>query len=107
MKNKKQEDRRKYYDEIFKSVDETERKLVDRLIDEVVYYEDEMDRLRELPWVAVNPRNPAIQKTTAAAKVYKGIAGQYMNAIRILLNVLRKVETSEQDELLKRLEEFT
>ena len=99
-------ERRKFYDEIFKNVDETERQLVDRLIDEVVYYEEEMTRLRELPWVAVNPKNPAIQKETAAAKVYKGVASHYMNAIRILLNVLRKVESSAQDDLMRKLEEF-
>ena len=29
-----------------------------------------------------------------------------MNAVRILINVLRKVESSAADELLKRLEEF-
>lgn len=100
------EDRKKFYEKIFESVDETERQLVDRLIDEVVYLEEEMQRCRELPFVAVNPRNPAIQKVTAAAKVYKGLASQYMNGIRILLNVLRKVESAETDALLKKLEEF-
>ena len=92
---------------IFKDVDETERLLVDNLISEVVYYEEEMEKLKLLPFISINPKNPAKQKTTAAAKLYKEYATSYMNAIRILLNILRKVESSAQDELLRRLEEFS
>lgn len=92
---------------IFKDVDESERLLVDNLISEVVYYEFEMEKLKQLPFISVNPKNPAKQKTTAAAKLYKEYATSYMNAIRILLNILRKVESSAQDELLRRLEEFS
>ena len=99
-------DRKQFYLNIFDSADESERKLVDRMIDEVVYLEEEMAELKQLPFVAVNPKNPAMQRVTPAAKVYKDCLSQYNNSIRILLNVLRKVETSAQDELMKRLEEF-
>lgn len=99
-------DRKQFYLNIFESADESERKLVDRMIDEVVYLEEEMAELKQLPFVAVNPKNPAMQRVTPAAKVYKDCLSQYNNSIRILLNVLRKVETSAQDELMKKLEEF-
>lgn len=99
--------RMKELDELFRDVDENEKKLVDNLISEVIYYEDQMAQLKQLPFINVNPKNPAQQKTTAAAKLYKEYATSYMNAIRILLNVLRKVESSAQDELLRRLEEFS
>lgn len=102
----KSENRRAEYDEIFRDVDPTERRLVDRLIDECVYYEEQMAELRKLPFVAVHPKNRNLQKTTAAARVYKEYATSYMNALRILLNILRKVESEEQNELLRRLEEF-
>lgn len=102
----KKSERRKEYDEIFRNVDETERQLVDRLIDEVVYYEEQMTELKKLPFISTNPKNPVQQKTTAAARLYKEYATSYMNAIRILLNILRKVETSAQDDLIRRLEEF-
>ena len=65
-----------------------------------------MERLKKMPFISVNPKNPARQKVTAAARLYKEYVTSYMNALRILLNVLRKVETSAQDELLKRLGEF-
>ena len=94
-------------EELFRDVDENEKKLADKLILEVAFYEEQMDNLKQLPFINVNPKNPAQQKTTAAARLYKEYATSYMNGLRILLNILRKVETSAQDELLKRLEEFS
>ena len=102
----KKADRRAEYDKMFENVDETERKLVDRLIDECVYYEEQMSELRKLPFISVHPTRPNLQKTTSAAKLYKEYATSYMNALRILLNILRKVESEEQNELLRKLEEF-
>lgn len=98
--------RREELDEIFRDVDEDEKKLVNHLIDEVVFLEEQMIRLKALPFISVHPKNSALQKTTSAAKQYKECSQSYMNATRILLNVLRKVESSEQDALLRRLEEF-
>lgn len=98
--------RREQLDAIFKNVDENERELVDRLIGEVAFLEDKMEELRALPFVAFHPTNPARQKTTAAAKLYKECSQSYMNAIRILAGVLRKVESTEEDALMRRLDEF-
>ena len=99
--------RREELDEIFRDAEETEKKLVDKLIEEVIYYEEQMRELKKLPFIAVHPKNPSLQKITPAAKLYKEYATSYMNALRILLNILRKVETAAQDELLRKLEEFT
>lgn len=92
---------------IFKHVDENERELVTPLIEQVIFLEERMDELREMPFVRINPKNPLMQKTTPAAKLYKECMQSYMNAIRILLNTLRKVESSAADELLERLKEFS
>ena len=92
--------------EIFKDVDENEQKLIDPLLEEVIYLEEQMKYLRTLPQIKVHPENNAIQKKTEAAKLYKEYSQSYMNAIRILIGVLHKVDSSAQDELLKRLEEF-
>ena len=99
--------RREELDEIFRDVDEDEKKLVNHLINEVIFLEEQMTLLKKLPFIRVHPNNPALQKATPAAKQYKEYSQSYMNATRILLNVLRKVESSAQDELLKRLEEFS
>lgn len=106
-KNAGNNSRKQQYDHIFRAVDEDERGLVDRLINECVWYEEQMLALRKYPFIAVHPKRPELQRVTAAARLYKEYATSYMNAIRILLNVLRKVEASAQDDLLKRLEEFS
>lgn len=99
-------DRRKQLDEIFRDVDEDKKRLVDRLLDEVVYLEEQMEELKKLPFLAVHPENSSRQKVTPAAKLYKECSQSYMNAIRILAGVLNKVETSAQDDLMSMLEQF-
>ena len=59
-----------------------------------------------MPFISVHPKNPALQKKTEAAKLYKELCANYANIIRILLNTLRKVESDAQNELLQRLAEF-
>lgn len=98
--------RREELDEIFKNIDEDQKQLINRLLDEVVFLEEQMAELKKLPFVNVHPKNPALQKTTSAAKLYKECSQSYMNAIRILSSLLQKVESSTQDELLKLLESF-
>lgn len=102
-----QDSRRKELDEIFSDIDENEKKLIDPLLDEVVFLENRMTELKKVPFISFHPKNKALQKTTPAAKEYKNCTQSYMNAIRILCSILNKVESSAQDELLKRLEEFS
>ena len=98
--------RRDQLEEIFRNVDDDEKQLVDKLIDEVVFLEDRMKELKQLPFIAVHPENPSRQKVTSAAKLYKDCSASYMNALRILISILRKVEASAQDDLLRMLEEY-
>lgn len=100
------ENRRKELDNIFRNIDEGEKQLLSPLIDEVVFLEQRMEELKRLPFVAVNAKNPALQKTTSAAKLYKECSQSYMNAIRILCNSLRKVDSNSADDLRRMLEEF-
>lgn len=92
--------------DIFKDIDPCERMLVQNLIKETAYLEERMDELKKMPFIRVSDKDPAKQRTTAAAKQYKECSQSYMNAVRILLNTLRKAESSAQDELLKMLEEY-
>lgn len=86
--------------------DDKERELVDHLIDEMVFIEGQMAKLKEMPFVSMHPAYPGIQKATAAAKQYKELSQSYMNAVRILLSLLRKADTSALDALTKQLEAF-
>lgn len=100
------DERRAYFDDILRNVDEKERALVDGLLDEIVYYEEQMQQLREQPFIIYHPKLPGVTKVSPSARLYKDFRNSYMNAIRIILNVLRKVESDAQDDLLKKLEEF-
>lgn len=93
--------------EIFRDVEETEKALVGRLIEEAAFLEEQMAELKKLPFIRTKPGEPALQKTTPAAKLYKECSQSYANIIRILLNVIRKTESDAENELLRKLEEFT
>lgn len=92
---------------LFEHIDEDERELISPLLEQVLFLEYRMFELQKLPFIKINPKNPMMQKVTPAAKLYKECMQSYMNAIRILLNTLRKVESSAADELLEHLKEFT
>lgn len=91
---------------LFADIDKKERSLVDNLISEAVYLEEEMEALRTKPFLNVHPKNPTLVRQSPAAKLYKDCSHVYGNYIRILLTTLRKTDTTAQDELLKKLEEF-
>ena len=100
------EKRREQLNEIFKNVDESQKQLIDPLLDELVRLEDEIAELRKLPQLRVHPNNPSIQKLTPAARLLKMELQSYMNAVRILSGILRKIESTTQDELLEALKQF-
>lgn len=100
------DNRRTELDNIFRNINEGEKQLLNPLIDQVVFLEEEMNDLKKLPFVRIHPKDPAIQKTTPAAKLYKECSQSYMNAIRILCNSLRKIDDNSADDLRRRLEEF-
>lgn len=100
-------DRRKQLDEIFKDVDKSKRLLLDDLLDEVCFMEDQMRELRKLPHIRIHPKDPTRQKLTPAGRQYKICLQSYKDAIRILVGVLNKIESGEQDALLAVLKEFS
>ena len=98
------DERRNQLNQLFQDIDEKE--LIEPLIEEVAFLEKRMSELREMPFISVNPKNKHQTKPTTYARQYKECLQSYKDAIRILINVLRKAEFAEQEELLKRLEEF-
>ena len=89
---------------LFKDVDEKQINLVDRLLDEVVHIEKELDYLKTLPTIRVHPKDSSKQEITPAGKLYKDMAAQYMNAIRILGSILGKSSGDEYDPVAEFLE---
>lgn len=91
---------------LFKDVDENQKKLVDRLVDEVVHIEKTLDELKSLPPIRVHPKDKSRQEITPAGKLYKDMAAQYMNAIRILSSLLSKVSGDDYDPVAEFMEKM-
>lgn len=70
-----------------------------RLIDEVVFLENQLMELRKLPFLSVNPKNPAQNRQTPAAKQYKELLQQYTNAIKIISKMVGETGTEEESPL--------
>ena len=62
-------------------------KILIRLVDEVIFIETQLEYLKTLPQINVNPNNTMQQKTTPAAKQYKEFLQQYTNIIKVLAHV--------------------
>ena len=75
------------------------------LVNEMVYLENQLDELRELPKIKVHPSDPTKQKTTPAAKLYKEYLQQYTNIVRILMKATGADETEEESPLRRWMNE--
>ena len=71
------------------------------LIDDMIELEEQLEYLRTLPKIKVHPKDPAKQKATPAAKLYKECLQQYMNMIRILMRVTGTDIDDEESPLRK------
>lgn len=58
--------------------------LLDNLVDEIIFIENQLIELKKLPFISVNPRNSYQQKTTPAAKQYRELLQQYTNCIKVI-----------------------
>lgn len=88
-------DRKAELKKLCEGLDGAAKTTTAQLIDEIVFIEAQLVELRKYPFISVNPKNPAQQKPTAAAKQYKELLQQYNNCIKILLGVLGKIDTAE------------
>lgn len=64
--------------------DPEQQEMLNNLIDEMLFIEARLAELKELPFIKVHPKNPALQKPTPAAKQYKELLQQYTNIIKVL-----------------------
>lgn len=93
------EDRTKELQKIVYAADPDNRIKANQLIDEIVFIEDRMTELRKLPFISVNPNNPAQQKSTPAAKLYKELLQQYNNSLKLLFRLCGERESEEESPL--------
>ncbi len=77
-------------DELLKTIckqGDADRIKAERLIDEALFIEKQLDDLRLLPFIKINPKDPTQQKATPAAKQYKELLQQYNNTMKLLLKI--------------------
>ena len=85
---------------IFKDFDETKFTVVEPLIDEAVYLEEQMRFLKKFPLIKSREYKGEIQtKVTAAGKQYREYLQTYTNIIDKLCRMLGKVEGDEDSPL--------
>lgn len=80
-------------------VPDESKKLVKDVVKQAVFLEDKLDELRELPFISVNPSNPAMQKNTIAGKLYKDLLQQYNSCIKIVEGVIYRDKRLDGEEL--------
>jgi hypothetical protein len=74
----------------------------EQLIDEIVFIEELLQKLKKLPFISVHPKNPALQKATPASKQYKEMMQQYNNSLRLLFRLTGDLNgESEEDSPLR------
>lgn len=81
---------------IFKNIDENQKKLINNEIDELVFLENRLKELRKLPFIRVHPKNSEKQESTKASKMYKDLSQIYDNKIKIFLSLVQ--DKSDENE---------
>lgn len=87
------------YDELVAIIPEESLDLVKSVIDDVVFLEERLTELKELPFIEVNPKNSMKQRSTPASKLYKEFLQQYINCIKMIEYVIYKDKRLEGDEV--------
>lgn len=75
--------------------------LLRQMVVEMVGLEEQLDFLRDLPKIRVNPYDKTKQKATPAARLQKECLSQYANIVRILMRATGTDEADEESPLRK------
>lgn len=100
-----EEDRRKELLKLFEGADDV-KTVVIPLIEDIIFLENKLERLRRLPFIRINPEDLAKQKATPAAKQYKEMLQQYNNCIKTLTGILKKSQGEEESPLREFMRRF-
>lgn len=82
---------------IFEKVDEDKASVIAPLLPQVVFIEERLRELQQVPHIRIHPKNPARQEITAAGKQYKELMQSYLNAVKVLQMTLGRYAVEEKD----------
>lgn len=69
---------------VCQTLDADTMKLIDPLIDQLIFLEKQLEYLRKLPFILVKEDDPRKQKVTVAYKQYKDLSQTYINALKVV-----------------------
>lgn len=87
--------------ECLKGCSEDAKSIVMPLIDDMCFIENQLDSLRGLPLIIVNPNNTAMQKSTPSAKLYKELLQQYINVVKVVSKAIGISSDDEEESPLR------
>lgn len=90
----------------FELVEEDKRSLAYDCIEEYCFFREQIEKLKKLPLIRFDKKNPSRQEITPAGKLIKEYSQALENKRKVLLMILYRVENSAADELLQKLSEF-
>lgn len=86
---------------VIKENNEAELKILEPLVNDIVFLEEKLDDLKQYPFININKNNPVQQKTTPAGKQYKELLQQYINCIKVIIALAGDQNISEDSPLRK------
>lgn len=86
---------------IFNELDKNVLTIVEPMIGELVFIEEQLADLRTKPFIKYHPNDPSIQKQTPAGKLYKDLLATEKDIVRILCSQLHKGGDGESDSPLR------
>lgn len=84
---------------IFENIDKEKQVLIEKMIDEVIFLEKNLEELKKLPFIKVHPENLELQKVTPASKQYKELSQTYINTMKLLSSMFGDTENGEESPL--------
>lgn len=92
-------DRREELMKVVAEIDDGKRQVVIGLVEDMLFLENRLTELRKLPFIQVNPSNPAQQRVSPAGKQYKELLQQYNNTVKIMCSALKKGDSENESPL--------
>ena len=69
--------------------------ILEPLVDEIIFLEDQLFELKKLPFINVDEKNTKKQKKTAAFQQYIALLQQYNNCVKTMCSNLTTVQEKE------------
>lgn len=101
----KTNDRLNQLREICAKVDADKAAVIEPLLTDVVFMEQRLKELRQLPQIRVSKKDKSLQQITAAGKQYKETMQAYLNALKVVQTTLSRFTVEEADAFDKWLQE--